>query len=128
MSSYDEFLDPDRDIWDLFWIIPLFLSLEKLETIEKKLRIPHDEKKDALLSGFKLVLRVIFRAYLQYTFRDNDFLKLTEDWTTRRAFFYGLHAEKMPPSCEKAIRVQEYRTNVRSSLSKQGLYLARTQS
>jgi hypothetical protein len=96
--TFQEFLNRSDPT---FWILPVFQALGNLETLQNEIQERQTDKKQAPFSGLKLLLRVIFRAYLE-TFEDDNFLRLTEDRSTSRAFFTGLSVNKIPPSCEKA--------------------------
>ncbi len=84
-----------------FWILPVFQALGNLEAVRVEIQGREADKKQAPFSGLKLLLRIILREYLE-TFEYDTFLRLTEDRSTRRAFFTGLPVDKIPPSSEKA--------------------------
>jgi hypothetical protein len=94
-------LEPDAYTHNTFWILPLFEVLRDTRQFEA-FRIKHKvSETQVILSGFKLLLRVIFESYL-YDLECDTFLRLSSDKKTDRAFFKGVPPEKIPPTSEKA--------------------------
>jgi hypothetical protein len=100
-SKQEDPFDPDLYIDHTFWILPLFQIIRDTKSFESFLGKRKIRRTPTILSGYKLLLRVIFEKYLSYL-KDESFLGLTEDKTTSRAFFTGLSLDKIPATCKKA--------------------------
>jgi hypothetical protein len=99
-----ELAPDDTDLLNLFWVIPVFRALHSTYDLRALFESKEATANPAFLYGFKALLRVLFRRYLQ-DFENDSFLRLRSDKRTRRAIFAGIEHNKIPATCEKAIGI-----------------------
>ncbi len=93
--------DKNIGLLHLFWITPVFQALHDTRELKNLLESKEAAQDPAFLYGFKALLRIIFRKYLQ-DFEADSFLRLRSDKRTKRAIFAGIVHSRIPPACEKA--------------------------
>jgi hypothetical protein len=100
-----------------FWILPIIKIFRNTNGFAEFVQANNFVQDDALVSGYKLLIRQAMRDFFLHFERDS-FLGLTEDFETNRVFFVGVDYDKFTSPSEKANmmrNIQKLRKAIRSS-------------